>query len=111
MSTKESSASKMNNKHPIDQEYLDFYNNNPNIYDKIFETVKVSTIGISLIDLSYQLDIPEKILLQCFQVIFNGWNTFFSMGRIIYIKCKSKYFYLDSTDPRSREKNPKIYTY
>lgn len=113
MSILEYSISKMTNtnKHPIDQEYLDFLYKNPNMYDKIFETIKVSTIGISLEDLSNELDISEKILLQCFQVISNSRNTFFQMGIIIYIDSKSKYFYLDSSDPRSREKHPEIYTY
>jgi len=97
--------------HNIDQEYLDFLYNNPNMYDKIFETIKVSTIGISLDDLSVQLDISQKILLQCFQVISNSRNTFFHMGIIFYIANKSKYFYLDSSDPRARENHPEIYTY
>ena len=108
------SKSSINDQKPkleLDDDYINFIEKNPDTYDSIFEALRVSNIGISSSDLSYQLEIPEKILVQCFHIIISGWNTFFSKGRIVYNDRDNKYYYLDPNDPRSRERNPKIFIY
>lgn len=102
---------KVENNIDISNEYIDFIEKKTRTYDSIFEALQVSNIGITSSDLSYQLDIPEKILLQCFKIIIHSWNTFFTKGRIIYNERDNKYYYLDPEDPRSRERKPKIFVY
>ena len=95
----------------IDKDYIGYIEKYPNTYDNIFETIKVLKMGITLSDLSFQLDIPKKIVYQCLIIIKNGWNTFFSKGRIIYNAKDSKYYYLNPSNPIARDRNPKIFVY
>lgn len=113
-SMKQTHSSGMDYKNQVrepSKEYIDFIEKNPDTFDNIFDALRVSNIGITSLDLSYQLDIPENILLQCFNIIISGWNTFFTKGRIIFNERDNKYYYLDSNDPRSRERKPKIFVY